>query len=286
VSFSPGLVSKTLHTSLVDGPGNRFVVFLQGCNFNCFNCHNPHTINVCNNCGDCIPACPQDALAMVDDRVVFNESTCDGCDRCLEVCEYDSNPMVAWRAVDDLLAELEVIAGFVSGITVTGGEPTMQLDFLADLFAETQRRFPGLTTFLDSNGHLPIGGWSLLSPSMDGAMIDLKATSSAIHRQITGLDNDLVLDSIRHLSSIERLHEVRHLIIEGLTDSEHEIAAMAAFLRTVNPDVRLRLMAYRHHGVRPAGREWPETSVDAMNDVEARLRDLGLTNLVLSVPVA
>ena len=57
-----GLVTDTIAFSNVDGPGNRFVVFLQGCNFDCIACHNPYTINLCNHCGDCVAACPSDAL--------------------------------------------------------------------------------------------------------------------------------------------------------------------------------------------------------------------------------
>ena len=62
-------VSKILTYSIVDGPGNRLVIFLQGCNFDCTACHNPHTIGECNNCGDCVPACHADALSLVDGRI-------------------------------------------------------------------------------------------------------------------------------------------------------------------------------------------------------------------------
>ena len=53
-----GLITDTIAFSNVDGPGNRFVVFLQGCNFDCIACHNPYSINLCNHCGDCVAACP------------------------------------------------------------------------------------------------------------------------------------------------------------------------------------------------------------------------------------
>ena len=53
----PGLVTDCLESSAVDGPGNRFIVFLQGCGFDCLACHNPYTINPCDDCGACLPAC-------------------------------------------------------------------------------------------------------------------------------------------------------------------------------------------------------------------------------------
>ena len=57
-----GLVADTLEFSAVDGPGNRFVVFLQGCTFDCLACHNPYTINPCVDCGECVDQCPSGAL--------------------------------------------------------------------------------------------------------------------------------------------------------------------------------------------------------------------------------
>ena len=193
--------------------------------------------------------------------------------------------MVKTRTAADLADELDTIAAFVSGVTVTGGEPTIQLDFLIDLFTEVHDRNPSLTTFADSNGYLDRSGWDRLSPSMDAAMIDLKAIGNSTHRQITGVDNDLVLESISHLASIDKLYEVRHLLIEGLTDTRDEIEGMASFLISIDPNIRLRLMAYRHHGVRPVGKTWPETSMESMESFEERLRDRGLTNIVASVPI-
>ncbi|WP_257979896.1 4Fe-4S cluster-binding domain-containing protein, partial [Aeromonas salmonicida] len=55
-------VSRWLPFSCVDGPGNRLVLFLQGCNFRCPGCHNPHTMGLCDHCGDCVATCPSGAL--------------------------------------------------------------------------------------------------------------------------------------------------------------------------------------------------------------------------------
>ena len=281
-----GLVARTLATSVVDGPGNRFVVFLQGCNFDCVNCHNPQTINVCDACAECLGACDRGALQIIGGAMHFDSAACDGCDRCLDACPYASSPMARRRSVDELLGELELREPFLSGVTVSGGEPTLQLAFLHSLFLEVKRhpRLRRLTTFVDSNGTLPPAGWDALAPWLDGAMVDLKAAHPATHRRITGSDNEAVLATIRHLHRLGKLHEVRLLVIEGLTDVADELAAYAAFVRSVDAGVRVRLMAYRHHGVRPQGRQWPETSPATMTRVEATLRDAGLAGVV-SAPV-
>lgn len=277
-----GLVARTLHSSVVDGPGHRFVVFLQGCNFDCFNCHNPQTIEVCNDCGACLEVCAPGSLSLVDGIVRFDPDTCTACDRCLSACPIDSSPMVLERSVDSVLDELRPLAPFLSGITVTGGEPTLQVTFLERLFhaVKADDGLTHLTTFVDSNGSLDLVSWSRLARVMDGAMIDLKAVSPDVHRRITGVDNSAVLASIRLLYELGRLHEVRLLVIEGLTDTDVELTRYARFLTEIDPAVRLRLMAFRHHGVRPVGRTWPETSAETMSRVEDHLRRGGLVNVV------
>ena len=127
-------VSKILTYSIVDGPGNRLVVFLQGCNFKCAACHNPHTIGECNHCGECIPACHVDALSLVDGRIAYDPTDCDHCDACLDICPISANPMVRDVSIAEILELAREHRPFLTGITVSGGEPTKQLDFIIELF--------------------------------------------------------------------------------------------------------------------------------------------------------
>ena len=108
-------VSKILTYSIVDGPGNRLVIFLQGCNFNCASCHNPHTIGQCNHCGDCIPACHAEALSLVDDQISFAPLACDNCDACLDACPISANPMVRQYSVAEILQLADFVLFFASG---------------------------------------------------------------------------------------------------------------------------------------------------------------------------
>ncbi|MDH3308255.1 MAG: YjjW family glycine radical enzyme activase [Acidimicrobiia bacterium] len=283
--MNTGLVARTIGTSVVDGPGNRFVVFMQGCNFNCVNCHNPSTINLCDHCGACVSVCPLHALEEADGVVLFHAEACDGCDRCVEACPTDSTPMALETSVDQILEQLRPRAAFLSGITVSGGEPTLQLPFLVALLEaiKADPELGRLSAFVDSNGSLDTYGWEKLLPWMDGAMIDLKAFTPVTHRRITGQPNERVIDSIRFLNDRDKLIEIRLLVIEGLTDVKDELRLYARFVRQVNPALPVRLMAYRHHGVRPEGLAWPETRPDAIQRVAAALESQGLTNVVLPV---
>lgn len=254
-----GTVSKVLRWSVVDGPGNRLVLFLQGCNFNCPGCHNPHTIGICNDCGDCIPVCPPGALTMVDGRIAFDPAVCTDCDACLRICPISANPMVRTMSVADVLALLRRDAAFLNGLTVSGGEATMQLKFVRALFAAVKAApdLAHLTCFIDSNGHLGPQGWAKVLEVTDGVMLDIKAFDPARHRHLTGQGNARVLASARLLADAGKLAELRFLMVPGETDTDGELAALRAFAEALGPGIRLRLNAFQHHGVQGAARDWP-----------------------------
>lgn len=262
-----GLVTNTISFSTVDGPGNRFVVFLQGCNFNCVACHNPYTINVCNDCGECVDTCPTGALTISGmGTVQWNEATCDGRDTCITVCPYDSTPKARSTDVGELLTRIRRAAPFLSGITVSGGEPTQQTEFVRSLFsavkADPDLRL--LTCFVDSNGATGLETWAALAPAMDGAMIDLKCLDPEIHRRMTGQPNDSVLASIAQLQKLGLLYEVRLLLLAGINDDPALLQRTAAWLADIDPAMRVKLIGFRNHGVRPHDPPLIEPSPDSL----------------------
>jgi len=278
-----GLVASSLRSSLVDGPGHRHVLFLQGCNFDCLACHNPSTIAVCDDCGVCVAGCPLDALSVSGGRVVFHLDRCDGCDICIRVCPSNSSPMAQETTVEEILEPLRADAPFLSGITVTGGEPTLQVDFLVELFEaiKSDPDLSRLTTLVDTNGTLSPEGWKRLAPVLDGAMVDLKAGNPGLHRTLTGQEMDPVLVSIRWLHGHGLLAEVRLLVVEGVTDTDEELDAWASFVGGVSTSIPVRLMRFRHEGTRPAARAWPETSEEALVRVRDHLAAAGLTQVAV-----
>lgn len=278
-----GLIARLLRWSVVDGPGNRMVLFLQGCTFACAACHNPHTIGTCTDCGICLPACAPGALVLKNGRIAFDPTLCTHCDACLSACPIRSNPMARRMSVPEVLDALLRDRLFLDGITVSGGEATMQPKFVAALFAtiKAEPDLSHLTCLIDSNGHLGPQGWARLLPVTDGVMLDIKALDPRRHRALTGQDNVRVLASARLLAKAGKLAELRYLIIPGQTDREDEVAALVELARELGAP--LRLNAFRRRGVRGAAQDWPEATRETVQAIAARLDAAGLGPVSLPV---
>jgi len=214
-----GRLADTIEFSAVDGPGNRFVVFLQGCNLDCLACHNPQTIPV----GGGRPV-----------------------------------------TVGDLVGQIRRAAPFLSGVTVSGGEATLQAAFVHDLFdaVGADPQLARLTRFLDTNGDADPATWDALDGVLDGAMVDLKALDAATHVRLTGHGNARILESIRHLHARGKLYEVRLLLAAGANDSDEALLATGAWLAGVDPRMRVKVIGYRAHGVRKAAASLVEPTAE------------------------
>lgn len=278
-------VSRWLPFSCVDGPGNRLVLFLQGCNFRCPGCHNPHTIGLCNHCGDCLAVCPSGALTLAEgrpgeSRVRWQASLCTHCDRCLEACPRSASPKTHQMSVAEVLTLLRRYGPLLTGITVSGGEATTQLPFVIGLFTAIKAApdLAHLSCLLDSNGSLGEAGWQRLLPVLDGAMIDLKGWRDSVHHALTGQGRERVLASLQLLARVGKLEELRLLHVPGRTDfidADGKLeAGLVSFLQSLGP-VPIRLNGFRHHGVRGEALAWQEAAMDELDGLSNALKVKG-----------
>jgi pyruvate formate lyase activating enzyme len=230
------LVADVIPSSCVDGPGNRYVLFLQGCSFNCLACQNPQTIGT------------------------------------------HSTETTRWSTVDDVLADIEAVAPFLSGVTVSGGEATLQWEFLVELFGR-MRATPAtarLTRLVDSNGDAEPMIWIRLAPVMEGAMIDLKALDADVHHLLTGHANDRVLAALHQLDQLDRLAEVRLLLVPGVNDSPDQLARTARFLSTLRSRPTVAVLGFRHEGTRAVARQFRAATDDDITRATSELVAAGL----------
>ncbi|MGZ8068567.1 YjjW family glycine radical enzyme activase [Aeromonas salmonicida] len=274
-------VSRWLPFSCVDGPGNRLVLFLQGCNFRCPGCHNPHTMGLCDHCGDCLAVCPSGALTQSEGKVHWQSALCTDCDACLDACPRSANPKTTTMTVAEVLALLRRYGPLLTGITVSGGEATTQLPFVIALFTAIKAApdLAHLTCLLDSNGSLAATGWQRLLPVLDGAMIDLKGWRDSVHHSLTGVGRERVLASLQLLASHGKLAELRLLHVPGRSDyldADGKLeAALVLFLLSLGP-VPIRLNGFRQHGVRGVATSWPEAGRDELTRLARAVSDRGL----------
>ncbi|SHE49256.1 YjjW family glycine radical enzyme activase [Clostridium fallax] len=243
-----GAINKIVPFSSVDGPGNRTAIFLQGCNFNCLYCHNPETINRCINCGKCVVECPSNALKVIDGTVYWDSDLCIQCDNCIKSCPNCSSPKVKLYSSEDLINEIKKYKSFIQGITFSGGECTLQEDFLVEVFKKAKKL--GLTCFVDSNGNKDFSKMNNLTNIMDMVMLDVKSWDNRYHKSIIGTNNNIVLKNLEFLTRIGKLYEVRTVVVPQLLNNEETIEEVSKFLGKNNPNIRYKLIKYRPMGVR------------------------------------
>lgn len=249
----------------LDGPGIRTTVFFKGCPLACVWCHNPEGIRPrpevafdrrrCRPgaCGAaCVEACPARCLDPDEAQRPVDHAVCrrpeDGCDRCLEVCPTGAlQPVGEWVSLDELLRRVRVDAPFFrstgGGVTLSGGEPTLQMEF-ASRFLRALRR-EGIGTAIETCGHLPYERFRrLLLPHLDLVYFDLKLIDHAESRRYTGRSARRILANFTRLTAEagDRLRP-RIPLIPGITTRRENLAGWGRFLRQLGID-RCSLVPY------------------------------------------
>ena len=270
-------VNKIIAFSNVDGPGNRTSIFFQGCPFNCLFCHNPETIHLCQNCGACVEKCPVGALRFDDQgQVRWDSGRCVGCDNCIRVCPHDASPKIRWMTVEDVMKEVRRSAPYISGITTSGGECTLQNEFLIQLF--TQVRDLGKTCLIDSNGSFDFAADPRVLAVSEGVMLDVKAVGEDWSRELISYPRELVLKNLDYLLSVDKLYEVRTIIFPGRDRENEETVRYVA--EHIGDGCFYKIIRYRPFGVRERYQKLLgefETEADYAEGYARLARELGAT---------
>ena len=222
-----------------DGPGIRTTVFFKGCPLNCLWCHNPESKAVypelfydkrkCISCGGCVIACKAGCHS-VDPLHHFDRAACVRCGACAAVCPTGAVEMAGREAsVEEILTEVEKDAVFYrnsgGGMTLSGGEPMLQFDFVLELLRQARRR--GLHTVMETCGYAPAEHYRQVVPYVDLFLFDYKVTDPEQHRQYTGVTNERILENLRLLDSLGAKTVLRCPIIPGINDTVDHFAGIA-----------------------------------------------------------
>jgi pyruvate formate lyase activating enzyme len=244
------VVNKIIPFSNVDGPGNRLAIFFQGCNIECIYCHNPETQKSCINCMGCTVNCPTKAITNCSGKIAFNEKLCVECDQCIKSCKFSSSPKIIEYGVEDLYNIIDEYKLFIRGITVSGGEPTMQAEFITELFRKVKPL--GLSCFVDTNGFFNKDDISDLIDVADKFMVDIKAVDNL--KELCGTDMKNNLDNLKYLLSVDKVHEVRSVLVLDYMDIENTVSTVANILKDY-PEVTYKLIRVHDSGLSDAQKE-------------------------------
>ena len=266
-------VNRILAPSFLDGPGSRMTFFLQGCNLRCLHCHNPETWQTCTACAQCLPACAAGALGLDHGRIRHDPGRCLECDRCLEACPSHASPRCRVLDLDQAMAAARAWAPYLDGITFSGGECTLQWEFLLAIIPRLQSEL-GLTVLLDTNGEMAPAVLEGLLGVADGFLFDVKTLDPAAHLALTGVANAGILANLRRAAAARKVVEVRTVLIPGLTDDPALVLAVARLVADLGPAVSLRLTPFRPQGVRGVLAEVPELSPERFEALCAPARVL------------
>ncbi len=194
----------------VDGPGTRFVVFVQGCPMRCAYCHNP------------------DTWSMTGGKIM---------------------------EVSEIIEQYERNKSFYTkgGLTVTGGEPLMQPDFVIELFTECKKR--NIHTCLDSSGiafkpdnKVFVEKMDRLMPLTDLVMLDIKHIDPIKHKELTSQPNEGILAFAQYLSDKNVDMWIRHVVVPGLTDDPKYLFQLGYFIGGLRNLKALDVLPYHTMG--------------------------------------
>lgn len=208
-----GIVFDIKRFSLKDGPGIRTSVFLKGCPLRCIWCHNPESQKPHPEiCGDGVAgremSVDEVMAEVLEDRIFYRKSG--------------------------------------GGLTLTGGEPMAQFEFTRDLLRRAKAA--GIATALDTCGHAPWEHYREILPLADLFLYDFKAAAPERHRELTGVDNNLILENLRGLSKAGGAIFLRCPLVPGINDEAPNLAAIAELAEAL-PGIReITLIPYHPLG--------------------------------------
>lgn len=278
------------HFALDDGPGIRTTVFLKGCPLSCVWCHNPESMKIgreiafytaiCIRCGECEKVCPENAVDLdLEHRII--RSRCTACGRCAEACPTEAIRNFGRYYSSDELSDIllkdhifyETSQG---GVTFSGGEPTLYMDYVKEVAVRLKNE--GIHLALQTSGMFDLADFvSKLLDRMDLIFFDIKALDPTKHQEYTGRSNERILCNFRELMRLAGDRIIPRVpLVPGFTADSRGLAEIARFLRNEGC-ARCDLLPYNPGGIakrKVIGEDVPPGLSEDMlsNEEEAGLR--------------
>lgn len=249
-----GYIHSTESFGAVDGPGIRFVVFLQGCKMRCKYCHNPETWNL---------VADYSRLYSEDLDEAEREELAKRIEENTKMLK-DKGIKLEARTPEDVLKQALRYKPYWKGdggITVSGGEALLQIDFLIEFFKLAKAE--GIHTAIDTAGNPftreePLfSKFRELMKVTDLFILDIKQIEDQKHRDLTGFTNANILDLAQYLSEQGKHMWIRHVLVPGITTDEEDLRKTDAFIRTLKTVDKVEVLPYHKLGIQ----EWERLGI-------------------------
>ncbi len=295
--MASAVVTNIQGYSIHDGDGIRTVVFINGCPLRCKWCANPENLstkirigfltNLCADCGRCAKICPKDAIIPGHGLYRIDTTRCDHCGKCLDACYYDAlvrygKEMSAETVFDQVRRDKMFYDASGGGVTVSGGEPLTQPEFVEELFRLCKQ--DGISTCVETCGFVPAETMERVFLLVDQFYFDIKSIDDEIHQHYTGASNVQILENAKLLVKKGAKILFRQPLIPGVNSTPEQVERTAAFLKSLGGEQRLQLMPYHRMGTSKYAAlnqpyemgEVPIMPQDELNAIEARFHELGV----------
>ena len=259
-----GLINRIERFSHHDGPGIRTLVVMKGCPLKCRWCSSPHTQSSspevlyvgsrCQGCGSCLKACRKQAISRTADpsRIYTDRGLCGGCGDCVASCPNNARELSGrYFTPEELFREVEKDAAFYrrshGGVTVGGGEPTMQTDFVTEFISRCRLNY--IHTAMETSAFISWTRLEAIIEQLDLIYIDVKHMNEDRHAEWTGVSNRLIHENIERAAQVCKVI-LRIPLIPGFNDSRENISETAFFAKGLGANVlRLELLPYHKFGM-------------------------------------